>query len=160
MGNLNDVLFCLQVGKRPAPKDRFVTPVTSQCVQSIAWNIIGECTRGTPLANPGGYVDMLESLSVVGNWGRGRFFPESVKPVAALAKKLSDPAVVAGLTYNDVITAGKCFVALEETAENLAGVVHFDARVLEGEEVAGAMRLLRRRTLSENSPVTSARVAA
>ena len=160
MGNLNDVLFCLQVGKRPAPKDRFVTQVTSQCVQSIAWSIIGECTRGTPLANPGGYVDMLESLSVVGNWGRGRFFPESVKPVAALAKKLSDPAVVAGLTYNDVITAGKCFVALEETAENLAGVIHFDSRVLEGEEVAGAMRLLRRRTLSENSPMTSARVAA
>ena len=150
----------LRVGKRPAPKDRFVTPVTSQCVQSIAWNIIGECTRGTPLPNPGGYVDMLESLSVVGNWGRGRFFPESVKPVAALAKKLSDPSVVAGLTYNDVITAGKCFVALEETTENLAGVVHFDARVLEGEEVAGAMRLLRRRTLSENSPMTSARVAA
>ena len=97
-----------------------MTPITPSMVKSLTWNIIRECKRrhrtDAPL-EPGVYVEMLRSLATVGNWGRGRFFIESVAApqsvVSRLAAKISHPESVAALTYGEVITAGRCLVALD-----------------------------------------------
>ena len=69
-----------------------MTPITPSMVKSLTWNIIRECKRrhrtDAPL-EPGAYVGMLRSLATVGNWGRGRFFIESVAAPQSVVSRLA-----------------------------------------------------------------------
>ena len=153
--------------KHPKPKERFMTPITPSMVKSLTWNIIRECKRrhrtDTPL-EPGAYVEMLQSLATVGNWGRGRFFIESVAApqsvVSRLAAKISHPESVAALTYGEVITAGRCLVALDETVTRLGGVFDKIDGVFDTSSMRKLAGALRRRTLAEDTFTTPARVFA
>ena len=107
-----------------------MTPITPTMVKSLTWNISRECKRHhseSPL-EPGAYVEMLQSLATVGNWGRGRFFLESVASpqsvVSRLAAKISHPESIGALSYGEVIAAGRCLVALDETVVRLGGIRH------------------------------------
>lgn len=148
-------------------KERFMTPITPSMVKSLTWNIIRECKRrhrtDAPL-EPGAYVEMLQSLATVGNWGRGRFFIESVAApqsvVSRLAAKISHPESVAALTYGEVITAGRCLVALDETVTRLGGVFDKIDGVFDTSSMRKLAGALRRRTLAEDTFTTPARVFA
>ena len=148
-------------------KERFMTPITPSMVKSLTWNIIRECKRrhrtDAPL-EPGVYVEMLRSLATVGNWGRGRFFIESVAApqsvVSRLAAKISHPESVAALTYGEVITAGRCLVALDETVTRLGGVFDKIDGVFDTSSMRKLAGALRRRTLAEDTFTTPARVFA
>ena len=144
-----------------------MTPITPSMVKSLTWNIIRECKRrhrtDAPL-EPGAYVEMLRSLATVGNWGRGRFFIESVAApqsvVSRLAAKISHPESVAALTYGEVITAGRCLVALDETVTRLGGVFDKIDGVFDTSSMRKLAGALRRRTLAEDTFTTPARVFA
>ncbi len=151
---------------RPKPKERFMTPITPTMVKSLTWNIIRECKRHrseSPL-EPGAYVEMLRSLATVGNWGRGRFFLESVASpqsvVSRLAAKISHPESIGALSYGEVIATGRCLVALDETVVRLGGIFDTIDRAFDTASMRKLAGALRRRTLAEDTFTTPARVVA
>ena len=152
--------------KHSKRKERFMTPITPTMVKSLTWNIIRECKRHrseSPL-EPGAYVEMLQSLATVGNWGRGRFFLESVASpqsvVSRLAAKISHPESIGALSYGEVIAAGRCLVALDETVVRLGGIFDTIDRAFDTASMRKLAGALRRRTLAEDTFTTPARVFA
>lgn len=150
-------------------KERFMTPITPSMVKSLTWNIIRECKRHphrsseSPL-EPGAFVEMLRHLATVGNWGRGRFFLESVvsphSAVNHLAAKISHPESIGTLSYGEVIATGRCLVALNETVVRLGGVFHEIDGVFDNKSMRKLAAALRRRTLADDTKTTPARVFA